>query len=79
VPLTWDISLDLLAELYVRDYPRHLDGRRDIMQYYLATLSRPLNDYLDVGLQYAYVNNDSSVGLFAYGRNIFSLVGEVGF
>lgn len=79
LPLTWEVNLDLLTELYIRDFSESLQGRDDTRQTYIATLSRPLNEYMEVGLQYTYVNNDSNVALFQYGRNIFSLMMELRF
>jgi tetratricopeptide (TPR) repeat protein len=78
-PVACGVTLDFDAELYVRDFFSNLEGRDDTMQAYVVTLSRRLNEYFDVGLQYTFINNNSNVALFEYHRNIFSLMGALNF
>lgn len=73
-PLICELELDCLAEYYMRNYFLSAYHRYDDQQNYIITLSRRLNDYIVVGLQYELIVNDSTLGLFQYDRDLYSLI-----
>jgi len=78
-PLVCDVTLDFIGEYYMKDYFKSEYNRYDEQQNYVVTVNRQLNKYLGVALQYELVVNGSTVALFEYGRDIFSLVGTISF
>lgn len=78
-PLVGGIALDAIAGYSIRDYLKSSFNRYDDQQDYTITLSRELNEFMTVGLQYELVVNDSTVGLFQYQRDIYSLLASLRF
>ncbi|HID89469.1 MAG TPA: tetratricopeptide repeat protein [Anaerolineae bacterium] len=74
LPLVENISLDVWARYYLRNFPRSVTGRRDHRQEYNALLIRPLNEYMDVAFNYNATINDSREPLYRFDRNIFSVI-----
>ena len=74
LPLVEKISLDAWAQYYLRDFTRSTSNRRDHRQGYNVMLVRPLNEYLDVALNYNVTFNKSRDPLYRYDRHIFSAI-----
>lgn len=78
-PLACEVFLSCEAEYYIRNYPQNNFHRYDDQQNYMVTVARSLNSFLEVGLQYQLVVNDSTVALYQYSRNIFSMLATARF
>jgi len=72
--LVGDVFLNFEAEYYIRNYMKSTFHRYDDQQNYTVTLARRINKYLELGLQYELVVNDSTVALFQYQRDIYSML-----
>jgi tetratricopeptide (TPR) repeat protein len=73
-PLFQEVRLDAWARYLILDFPRSTTGRRDHRQEYNVMLLRPLNECFDVALNYGATINDSTVPLYQFDRNIYSLI-----
>ena len=77
VPLAWRTAVDFLGRYYIKDYRRSVYNRYDDRQHYIVTLDKRIGEHFELVLQYQLIVNDSTVGIFEFDRNLYTLMAAV--